>query len=138
MNLLQKIEALGENGAAVALGCRRNRELDQGVLTVPCLGSLSREFLLLLDGLPFPVYLIHNEETCSGCPVTKGGELYRERLKELRSFQEGLDWPLFHQECGTGPRKVFPEKSCQRSGPEGFSAPSGRGEESALMALKAS
>ncbi|NLC11701.1 MAG: 4Fe-4S binding protein [Firmicutes bacterium] len=111
MNLLQKIEALGENGAAVALGCRRNRELDQGVLTVPCLGSLSREFLLLLDGLPFPVYLIHNEETCSGCPVTKGGELCRERLKELRSFQEGLGLASFSiKNVGQVPGKVFSRK----------------------------
>ncbi|HHX50244.1 MAG TPA: 4Fe-4S binding protein, partial [Clostridia bacterium] len=35
MNLLEKIEKMGEDGASIAISCRQNRELDQRVLTVP-------------------------------------------------------------------------------------------------------
>ncbi|HHX50177.1 MAG TPA: 4Fe-4S dicluster domain-containing protein [Clostridia bacterium] len=47
----------------------------------------------MLDGLSFPVHLIHSEKNCSTCPVTGGGDVYIDRLKEVRSFGDrlGLD-----------------------------------------------
>lgn len=94
-NVLDKIEKMGENGVPIVVACSRNQELDERVLKVPCLGSLSREFLLVLDGLSFPIHLIYSEKTCSICPVSGGGNIYLEKLEEVRSFEDSLGLGIF-------------------------------------------
>lgn len=88
--LLEKIASLGTQGVTVAVGCRRQPELNTKGLSVPCLGSLSLAFLLVLQRSPYPVYLVLPEKECARCPVTGGGRICLERLAEAEQLLASL------------------------------------------------
>lgn len=88
--LLEKTRSLSALGATVAIGCRRQPELNPKGLSVPCLGSLSLAFLLVLEQSPHPVYFVLSEEKCAQCPVTGGGEHCLNRLAEVEHLIESL------------------------------------------------
>ena len=81
--LLEKIRSLNTQGVTIAIGCRRQPELNPKGLSVPCLGCLSREFLLVLEQASHPVYFVLAEEKCAECPVTGGREHCLNRLTEV-------------------------------------------------------
>lgn len=88
--LLEKIQFLNAQGVTIAIGCRRQPELNPKGLSVPCLGSLSREFLLVLEQASDPVYLVLDEEKCAQCKVTGGGEHCLKQLAEVGRVIETL------------------------------------------------
>lgn len=89
--LLDKIETMGQQGSTIAIGCRRQPQLNPKGLAVPCLGSLSLEFLLVLEQCPYPIYLILNEEQCAHCPVVGGGAHCQNRLAQVQQLVQTLD-----------------------------------------------
>lgn len=88
--LLNRIRSLGGEGGTIAIGCHREKELNPRGFSVPCLGSLSLEFLMVIEQLSFPVYLIMDQEQCSQCPVVGGGDYCRERLNKSRQLLDKL------------------------------------------------
>jgi len=88
--LLDKIEASGAQGGAAAIGCRRQPQLNPRGWAVPCLGSLSRALLLVLDQSPFPVYLVMDEEKCAQCPAARGYQHCLGLLGEVRELLQTL------------------------------------------------
>lgn len=88
--LLDKIRSFGEQGVTIAIGCRRQLELNPKGLAVPCLGSLSLEFLLVLDQVSQPVYFVLAEDKCAQCQVTGGGDHCLQQLAEARRIIQSL------------------------------------------------
>lgn len=89
--LLDKIDTMGQQGSTIAIGCRRQPELNPKGLAVPCLGSLSLEFLLVLEQSPYPIYLVLNEEECARCPVTGGGAHCQNQLAQVQQLMQILE-----------------------------------------------
>lgn len=88
--LLEKIRSLNTQGVTIAIGCRRQPELNPKGLSVPCLGSLSREFLLVLEQSSHPVYFVLSEEKCAECQVTGGGDHCLKQLAEVGRVIDSL------------------------------------------------
>lgn len=89
--LLDKIDTMGRQGSTIVIGCRRQPQLNPKGLAVPCLGSLSLEFLLVLEQSPFPVYLVINEEQCARCPVAGGGAHCLSLLAQVQQLAQTLE-----------------------------------------------
>lgn len=88
--LLDKIDAAGRQGAAAVIGCRRQPQRNPKGWAVPCLGSLSRAMLLVLDQSSFPVYLVLDENTCARCPAAPGYHHCLQLLGEVRELLQTL------------------------------------------------
>ncbi len=114
LELLSRIEKMGESGTDVVLGCGHNRELGRGVLTVPCLGALSREFLFALDKLTFPIHVVYSESLCDPCPIKLGGDLYIKRLAEVRSVGKMMGLDPHSINNVTKPPAMEPDRSKQQ------------------------
>lgn len=88
--LLDRLLTIGEQGGTAGLGCRQESELNPRGASIPCIGSLSQEFLLTLDQAPFPIYFILASEKCEQCKVVGGGEHALKQLAEARETLKNL------------------------------------------------
>lgn len=89
-NLYNYIEDLGEKDNTIILSCSRNEEATDTHFKVPCLGSLSFEFLFGIDVLPFHVNIVFEEKKCQECEVKTGIENYFKTLGRVRNLKERL------------------------------------------------
>lgn len=88
--LLDRIETSGRQGAVVAIGCRRQPQLNPSGWAVPCIGSLSQAMLLVLEQSPFPVYLVMDDSKCAQCPAAPGRAHGLRLLAEVRELLRTL------------------------------------------------
>ncbi|QUH19921.1 ATP-binding protein [Alkaliphilus sp. B6464] len=111
IGLLNKIKSIGEGGGTVVLSCHLNKEVSSKAIKVPCLGSLSLEFLLAVSLLEFPVYIIYREEKCNACTVRSGIKTYLGQLEKVMTLREALsvsENAIKHNH--TSPKIVPPKK----------------------------
>ena len=62
LSLYNYIEEMGKTNSIVVLTCKKNDSVSNDVFKVPCLGSLSMEFLLGIDLLPFETNIIFSDQ----------------------------------------------------------------------------
>lgn len=92
LDLFEEIEKRGQSNSKVFLTCRENRGvLQEAIIVIPCLGSLSVEFLFSLDTLEFPIYILSSEENCQSCRIAKGRTIYFEQLKKAQILQQNTN-----------------------------------------------
>lgn len=90
-NLYAYIQKQGERDEDIILTCNRNVNVSGDSFKVPCLGSLSLEFLIGLDILPLKANIIFSDENCMNCEVKNGIETYLENLKKTKEIKDILE-----------------------------------------------
>ncbi|MDW7674817.1 MAG: 4Fe-4S binding protein [Bacillota bacterium] len=91
-DLLEEIEKAGHSDSKIVLTCRENNKgVLQDAIVIPCLGSLSVEFLFFLNTLEFPIYILSSEVNCQSCRIAKGRTIYFEQLKKAAIWQQNIN-----------------------------------------------
>ena len=85
------IENRGDKGLESTIVCKENQENSKDAFKIPCLGSLSLEFLIGVDILDLGVNMIFKYEDCMECRASRGIELYLENLEKLRRIKDLLE-----------------------------------------------
>jgi len=93
-NLYKYVVELGEKGNTIVLTCSKNEESSDAAFKVPCLGSLSFEFIFGLDSLPFDVNVIFSEDKCKECEIKKGIDNYYDTLHRVRNLRDRLNMKI--------------------------------------------
>ena len=88
--LLDKIQRAYEQDCVVNISCRRNKKVDKTSITIPCIGSLPLEILLVLQSLPYHVHMIYDLQECSQCAVANGADVYHQRLQQIETME--VEW----------------------------------------------
>ncbi|WP_313756892.1 4Fe-4S dicluster domain-containing protein [Tissierella sp.] len=91
LNLYNYIVERGKANNKVALTCRKNGNISNDIFRVPCLGSLTLEFLLGIDILPFEVNSVFSEEICKKCDVDNGINCYLSNMEKVRKIERTLN-----------------------------------------------
>ncbi len=86
--LLDKIERIYKNDGVVNISCRRNSSVDEKCITIPCIGALMPELLLVMRLYPFPVHMVYTEEQCRHCDVHTGLDVYNSRMRQVDQLVE--------------------------------------------------
>lgn len=90
-NLYNYIRERGKSNSKVAITCRKNASTSNDIFMVPCLGSLTLEFLLGIDILPFEINMVFSEEICKKCVVENGIILYMNSVEKVRKTEKTLN-----------------------------------------------
>ncbi len=91
LNLYDYIEEMGQKNNAVVLTCKKKEETSNTKFKVPCLGSLSLEFLFGIDLLPFDINIVFDENKCKECVVTNGIKNYLNTLERVKKLKKLLN-----------------------------------------------
>lgn len=89
LNLYNYMEEAGKTSNIVVLTCRHNDDVSNNYFKVPCLGSLTLEFLLGIDNLPLEIHIVFSEEKCEGC-IVNGISSYLENMKKIKKIEKDL------------------------------------------------
>ncbi len=89
LNLYNYIEEAGKTSNIVVLTCSHNDNVSNNYFKVPCLGSLTLEFLLGIDNLPLEIHVVFSEEKCKGC-IVNGISSYLENIKKIEKIEKDL------------------------------------------------
>lgn len=88
--LYNKILKKGKFDDDIIVACV-NTKGPRDVLNIPCLGSLSLELLLVLNQLPYRIYLLYDKETCDKCDKISGFKHYELQWRKILKLQEVLE-----------------------------------------------
>lgn len=91
LNLYRYIEERGKANNTVVLTCKKNDEVSNTAFKVPCLGSLTLEFLLGIDILPFEINIVFSEEKCGECRVKEGISSYLNNIEKIKRIEKDLN-----------------------------------------------
>lgn len=86
--LYNKIVHIGKMYGSAIITCNKNTKKSKQVLRIPCIGSLSLEFLFAVNSLSFPVNVVYEREKCHQCDCFKGIDEYIKRLKKIEKLQK--------------------------------------------------
>lgn len=91
LNLYNHIKQSGKINSKVALTCRKNNNISNDIFIVPCLGSLTLEFILGVDILPFETNMVFSQDICEKCVVENGIKLYLDNMEKARKIEKTLN-----------------------------------------------
>lgn len=88
--LYRKIIHIGKLYKTVVITCNKNTKRLPQVLSIPCMGSLSLEFIFSINLLPYSIKVVYKKETCQQCKALKGIKEYKKRLEKVGKLQNRL------------------------------------------------
>lgn len=91
LNLYKYMEESGKLANTVILTCKHNGNSSKNNLIVPCLGSLTLEFLLAIDTLPCNVNIVFSKSKCKECNVKDGINHYLNNIKNMERIEKVLN-----------------------------------------------
>lgn len=89
-NLYDHIEKRSKTDSDIILTCSKNIGLSKDVFKVPCLGSLSLEFLIGVAILPLNINIVFQDDICAKCEVKEGIQIYLEQVGKAKEIIQGL------------------------------------------------
>lgn len=88
--LYRKIIHIGKLYKTVIITCHKNTKILPQVPNIPCMGSLSLEFLFAINLLPYSINMFWEKNTCQQCKALKGIKEYMKRLERIEKLQNKL------------------------------------------------
>lgn len=90
LNLYKYIEKKGKEDSLVAISCKYNGDISP-TYRVPCLGSLTLDFLLGIDVLPFNIHMIFSKDKCNNCIGSKGIKVFLDNMAQIKKIEDDLE-----------------------------------------------
>lgn len=96
LHMAADIDRSGKDGEAVVVACRESSNIGQRIqpgqrlFIIPCIGSLSAEFLFFLNTCTFTVHVIYSQEACQKCSIFTGEKNFLIKLERVKVIQQSL------------------------------------------------
>lgn len=92
LSLYNYIKEKCKKNNKVILTCRQNDNFSSyEAFKVPCLGSLSLEFILGIDLMDSEIDIVFSNEKCGKCMCTRGIDMFLEKIKIAEKIEKDLD-----------------------------------------------